>query len=142
MMEADKTKGPQCHYRLSEIKPNSKPEYEENKAALLATLPKIVRAGLKPAPTAPPTTKGTLGQNIPNPFTGTTTISYEIYTEGTVELQIFNAMGQLLKLLPQGTLVEGTYHTTISLAGMPVGIYHYALYVNGERVDAKKMVVK
>jgi serine protease AprX len=109
---------------------------------LLATLPKIVRAGFKPAPTAPPTTKGTLGQNIPNPFTGTTTISYAIYSEGVVEIHIFNAMGQLLKSLPQGTLVEGKYHTTISLAGMPAGMYHYALHVNGERVDAKKMAVK
>jgi len=59
------------------------------KATLLATLPQIkkVQTEEQPKPQNPqPFTgngkKGVLGQNVPNPVTGTTTISYEIYTEG------------------------------------------------------------
>jgi len=50
-------------------------------------------------------------------------------------------MGQLVKSLSQGTLKQGSYQAKISLAGVPVGLYHYTLLVNGERADAKKMVV-
>jgi hypothetical protein len=32
------------------------------------------------------------------------------------------------------------YGTTITVEGIPVGLYHYTLIVNGERSDAKIMV--
>jgi len=64
-----------------------------------------------------------------------------MYTEGIVEIRIYNISGQLLQALPQGTLGQGSYQATVSLAGLSAGMYHYALFVNGERVDAKKMVV-
>jgi hypothetical protein len=38
-------------------------------------------------------------------------------------------------------LPEGGYQAKVSVTGMAAGMYHYALFVNGERVDAKKMVV-
>jgi hypothetical protein len=44
-------------------------------------------------------------------------------------------------LLPQGTLVEGTYSMNISLTKLPAGMYHYILFVNGEQSDAKKLIV-
>jgi hypothetical protein len=84
---------------------------------------------------------GSLGQNVPNPATGTTTINYEIYTEGALEIRLYSISGQLLQTLPQGTLDKGNYQTKVSLANLPVGMYHYALFVNGERTDTKKMVV-
>ena len=141
MMEADTlgTKHAACHYTLVNIKPRSKQEYEENKTALLATLPQIKKTHSSNHPQT--STKGVLSQNIPNPTNGTTTINYEIYTEGAVEIQLYNSMGQLLQILPQGTLVEGQYQTTISLAEVPVGMYYYALFINKEKTDTKKMVV-
>jgi hypothetical protein len=51
-------------------------------------------------------------------------------------------MGQCVKTLPQKTSVVGKYQTTVSLADVPAGMYHYALFINGEKVDAKKMVVR
>ena len=129
-------------YRLANIKPHSKQEYETNKADLLATLPQV-KSQKPQTPYLTPQTdkKGALGQNIPNPATGITTIDFEIYTEGVVEIAIYNIAGQLVKSLPQGNLTEGNYQTKISLVGMPVGMYHYALFVNGERTDVKKMIV-
>jgi hypothetical protein len=128
------------HYKLANIKPKSKQEFEQNKTTLLATLPQIKNT--HSSPLIPHSSKkGALAQNTPNPANGTTTISYELYTEGTVELRIYNVMGQLLQTLPQGTLAEGKYQVTVLLTGMPNGIYSYALFVNGERTDAKKMVV-
>ena len=51
-------------------------------------------------------------------------------------------MGQLVKTMPQGTLKTGVHQVKISFAGLPAGLYHYTLLVNGERTDSKKVVVK
>ena len=144
LMEADTLGGSKgahhCSYRLAQVKPRSQKEYEVNKSTLLATLPQIKKPQTANA-NLPTAQKGALGQNIPNPTKGTTTIGYEIFTEGTVEIRIHNSLGQQIKALPQGTLTAGKYQTTVSLTGVPAGMYYYALYVNGERTDAKKLVV-
>ena len=115
------------------------------KSELLATLPRIEKPKSEQPTPQPanhnPNSAGVLGQNIPNPTNGITTISYETYTDGVVEIRIYNIMGQCVKTLPQGNLTDGKHQTTISLTGIPAGIYHYVLYVNGERADAKKMVI-
>ena len=146
MMEGDTlgTKGHSaCHYKLANIKPESKQEFEQNKTTLLATLPQIKKTHTShPKPHTSKT--GSVEQNVPNPVTGITTITYELYTEGAVEINIYNLSGQLVKSLSQGTQKEGKYQTTVSLVELvelPVGIYYYTLLVNGERVDAKKLVV-
>jgi tetratricopeptide (TPR) repeat protein len=149
MMEADTiggSKSGSAHYRLTEIKPASKQAFEENRAILLATLPQTTH---RPPQTdnpqtsnrTPHTSKGVLGECVPNPTNGNTTIYYEIYADGLVELNIYNTMGQLVQHLPQGTLTAGKYNTTVSVVGMPAGVYHYSLVVNGERTDSKKLVV-
>jgi len=153
MMEEDTMGGtrgkPACYYRLAEIKPKSRQEYETNKTTLLATLPQIKKSE-KPQTEEPPTAirtlsqpdkKGALGECVPNPTNGNALIFYEIYREGVVEIQIYNIMGQLVKTFPQGMLKQGNYKVKISFAGVPAGLYHYSLLVNGERVDVKKVVV-
>ncbi|MCL2511018.1 MAG: C25 family cysteine peptidase [Bacteroidales bacterium] len=125
--------------RFPGLIPKSKQAYEENKAELLATLPKTDAKSQHPL--ADTGKKGVLSQNIPNPAKGSTTIVYDVIEEGQVELRVYNQLGQLLQLLPQGTKKEGTYRIEISLAGLPAGMYYYSLLINGERADAKKMIV-
>jgi len=149
MMEADtlgKGKaGYFCYYRIPNIKPKSKMQYEENKSSLLATLPQIKKTKKdvsgEISVVGSEIKRGVLGECVPNPINGNATISYELFAGGVVEIQLFNSIGQLVKSLPQGTLTKGNYKTTISVVGMPVGVYHYTLVVNGERVDGKKVVV-
>ena len=147
MMEGDTANGAKsgnCYYRLAEIKPKSKQAYEENKATLLATLPQIKKTHTEEPqnPSQHKDQKGALGQCIPNPTNGNATISYEIYTDGIVEIRIYNSMGQLVKSVEQKTSVAGSYQAKISFAGVPAGLYHYTLLVNGERTDSKKVVVR
>ena len=151
MMESDTMNGGKsghyCHYRLPNIKPKSRMQYEENRSSLLATLPQIKKTkNDKNTPFNENITpfndkKGVLGECVPNPTNGNAAISYEIFTGGGVEIQVFNNIGQMVKSLPQGNLTKGNYKATISVAGLPVGVYHYTLVVNGERVDGKKVVV-
>jgi len=161
MMEGDTLGGTRggkhlCHYRLANMKPKSKQEYETTKTSLLATLPQTPNLAPQtpypipqtPHPTPLTSKNGALGDCIPNPTHGDATISYEIYKEGVVEIQIYNAMGQLVKTLPQGTLKPGSYQVKVSFAGLgrgsasaDRGVYHYTLLINGKRTDAKKVVV-
>jgi len=150
-MAADTTNGngefAKVMYRFRpDLKLQSKKEYEEKKTALLATLPQIKKPQTdhpQTPQTGKPQTdkKGALGQNTPNPATGITTIGYDIYTEGIVEIKIYNMLGQVMQTLSQGKQQPGSYQAKVTVSGMPAGIYHYALFVNGEKVDAKKMVV-
>jgi len=151
MMESDTVNGGKsghfCYYSLPNIKPKSRMQYEENKTTLLATLPQIKKpkndknTPLNENNTPLNDKKGVLGECVPNPTNGDATISYELFTGGVVEIQLFNSVGQMVKSLPQGKLSKGNYKTTISVVGLPVGVYHYTLVVNGERVDGKKVVV-
>jgi len=49
-------------------------------------------------------------------------------------------MGQFVKSVEQKTSVGG-HKSKISFVGFSAGLYHYTLFVNGERTDSKKVVV-
>ena len=51
----------------------------------------------------------------PNPFNSNTTISYNVAEEGKVSLNIYNLQGQLVDILVDGYLNEGTH--TIKWSG-------------------------
>jgi tetratricopeptide (TPR) repeat protein len=126
--------------RFPNIKPKSRVEFEKNKSALLATLPQK-KSVQKEQPLANGNPKGSLQQNIPNPANQTTTIIYELYAEGNIEIQIYNILGQQVQTIPFGIKKAGIFETEISLKTIPAGMYEYALFIDGIRIDAKKMIV-
>jgi hypothetical protein len=107
---------------------------------LLATLPQKNKSKTQ-QPSAGANPKGALGQNIPNPATESTTIVYELFGKGFAEIKIYNALGQLLQNIQQGMQEEGIYEVEISFEKIPAGLYQYALYIDGIKIDAKKLVV-
>lgn len=146
MMEADTTgtngaKSSVVYYNIAEIKPKSKQEYEINKASLLATLPQIKKPQIENHQMNYKDKKGSLGKCIPNPATGNAIITYEMYNEGMAEIRIYSVLGQLLQRLSQGYMQPGYYQTRLNISNLSTGIYHYSLFVNGEKTDAKKMIV-
>ncbi len=77
-------------------------------------------------------TRYRLEQNYPNPFNPTTTIRYQIPTQGQVKLEIFNTSGQVVKTLVNGTRQPGFYSTVWdgrNSSGQVVasGIYFYRI---------------
>jgi hypothetical protein len=145
-MEADTTglqskSRPVTFIRFPNIKPKSKADYEQNRSALLATLPQ--KSGLQ---TEQPVLyganhKGILYQNIPNPATKSTTIVYELFEKGSVEVRIYNSLGQLIQTALPGVQDQGMYEIEISLERIPSGLYQYALYIDNIKVDSRKLVV-
>jgi len=56
-------------------------------------------------------TKSLLAQNYPNPFNPETWIPYQLAKDATVTIRIYNAKGQLIRILPLGDQQAGIYVT-------------------------------
>ncbi len=81
-----------------------------------------------------------LGNNYPNPFSGTTLIKYRVRVTGHVRLTVIDPTGQELVKLVDDYTKEGEHQVTFDATGLPAGIYFYQLQVNGT-VETKKMVI-
>ncbi|UCG92214.1 MAG: T9SS type A sorting domain-containing protein, partial [candidate division WOR-3 bacterium] len=86
-----------------------------------------------------------LSQNMPNPFTRKTTISYQIPHGGYVSLKVYNIAGQLVRTLVGDPYNPGVYNIVWDgrdNEGSVVssGVYFYRLEI-GEYSVVKKMTV-
>jgi hypothetical protein len=81
-----------------------------------------------------------LEQNIPNPFTNTTTIGYMLPQKfSSAQIIIADKNGKVLKQLSLSGAGKGSVH--IDAAMLASGAYSYALYVDGKMIDSKQMVL-
>jgi hypothetical protein len=78
----------------------------------------------------------TIYPSYPNPFSGTTTISFTLKDEGYTRLDILNAMGQVVETLHEGVLAVGDHRFQWTNEGSP-GIYHYLLTTNRSRLSGR-----
>ena len=81
-----------------------------------------------------------LKQNYPNPFNPSTVISYSLPTAMQVKLNIYNALGQLVKAPVNTTMQAGTHSYTFDASNLASGLYMYTLEANGQ-VQTKKMLL-
>jgi hypothetical protein len=79
-----------------------------------------------------------LEQNIPNPFTNTTTIGYTLPQKfSSAQIIIADKNGKVLKQLTLSGAGKGSVH--VEAAMLASGAYSYALYVDGKMIDSKQM---
>lgn len=86
-----------------------------------------------------------LSQNYPNPFNQSTIISYQLPMNGSVELIIYNLMGQKVKTLTTGFQRAGDYSLIWDSRDkynqeVPSGIYVYCL-TTPDRIISRKMIL-
>lgn len=62
-----------------------------------------------------------VNQNYPNPFNPSTTISYTIPSNGHLQIQLYNELGQLINILKNGEVVKGHYNETITFNSLSSG---------------------
>ncbi|MFZ1798730.1 MAG: hypothetical protein WAU24_02610, partial [Chitinophagaceae bacterium] len=80
-----------------------------------------------------------LEQNIPNPFTNSTTINYSIPQKFTsAQIIITDQNGKVLKQLNVSGGGKGSLKVDAST--LSAGAYRYSLYVDGKLIDTKQMV--
>jgi len=84
--------------------------------------------------------KFALEQNYPNPFNPKTVISFSIPRAENIKLEVFNLVGQRVRVLVDDHLNAGTYALHFIAKDLPSGIYYYRLTA-GEFQQVKKMVL-
>ncbi|MBS4036204.1 MAG: T9SS type A sorting domain-containing protein [Ignavibacterium sp.] len=88
-----------------------------------------------------------LQQNYPNPFNPVTKITYALPSAATVELKVYNVLGQLITTLVNEEKPAGFYEVDFNAAdlpdrqaSLPSGVYMYRIQA-GEYVETKKMLL-
>lgn len=81
-----------------------------------------------------------LGQNSPNPFSDSTTISFYIPEEEEVTFEIFNSNIETIKKIEDVEYPAGKNEIVFNAENLPAGIYFYRLKL-GKFVEVKKMVI-
>ena len=64
-----------------------------------------------------------LYQNFPNPFNSSTTLSYTIPEPASIEIKLYNILGQEIMTLVSGMLNPGNYFYNLNVDNLPSGIY-------------------
>lgn len=82
-----------------------------------------------------------LKQNYPNPFNPSTTIEFAIPKAGFVSLKVYDITGKEISSDINVMMNPGAVKHNFNGSGLASGTYFYTLYVNGERIDTKKMVL-
>lgn len=81
-----------------------------------------------------------LNENFPNPFSQSTTISYQLKDEGFVSLKVFDAIGNEVTTLVNSRQTGGAHNVDFSANGLAGGVYYYTLTIDNQ-VRTNKMVI-
>ena len=101
-------------YRLKQI--DNDGQYEYSKEAEIEIIPN----------------KYILFQNYPNPFNPSTTIKYAIPYGSTVEIIIYNTIGQKVDEFNEGTKDAGYYDVVWEPKNLSSGVYFYSIIAKGK----------
>ncbi len=83
-----------------------------------------------------------LGQNFPNPFNPTTTITFALPAAGKVNLKIFNILGQEVMTVIDQQLPAGNHEIEVDASALPSGVYFYRLSYNNQKLTRKMTLIK
>ncbi|MDX2432828.1 MAG: sugar-binding protein [Bacteroides sp.] len=84
--------------------------------------------------------KISLKQNSPNPLGDLTSISYQIRSNNTVSLNIYDYQGREVAMLVNEHKLAGAYESVFDAGHLPEGLYFYKL-VAGSESTTKKMLI-
>ena len=82
-----------------------------------------------------------LSQNYPNPFNPTTNLEFGISNLGFVTLKVYDLLGKEVAVLVNENKPAGNYSVTFNGSNLSSGVYFYSLFVNGNPVDTKRMLL-
>lgn len=83
-----------------------------------------------------------LNHNYPNPFNPSTKISFGLPQRSNVLLRVFNALGEQVAELMNGSLEAGTHTYNFDASGLTSGIYIYSLQTDAGIISNKMTLIK
>jgi hypothetical protein len=82
-----------------------------------------------------------LGQNVPNPVSGVTSIDYSLTQNASVSFEVLDLTGKHIFSSNEGRKAAGSYAVSFDASELAAGMYSYSLVVNGEKLT-KRMIVR
>ena len=86
------------------------------------------------------TSKISLFQNHPNPFSSDTEIMLELSENADIQLKVYNAAGQVVDNLYDGMLLPGKHSFVFDANSLPGGVYISVLQVDGVSMSRKMLL--
>jgi hypothetical protein len=83
-----------------------------------------------------------LQQNAPNPFHGSTTVSFRVREAGPVVLNLYDLRGRLMRHVEAEVPADDLQQITLDGRGLPSGVYAYSLESHGRREWKRCLIVK
>ncbi len=84
---------------------------------------------------------GSLLNIAPNPFSGSSTVTYSLQSEQKVAMSLMDATGKLVATpLPAQTQSEGVYQFNLEAGSLPAGMYFLVLQL-GEKRETKRLIL-
>lgn len=83
----------------------------------------------------------TVGQNYPNPTSGSTEIGLTMKKSGKVTIEVYNALGEKVAIIANENLQAGEHVFTFDASVLSAGVYYYTITAGGFSAT-KKMVVQ
>jgi len=83
-----------------------------------------------------------LGQNAPNPFSGSTLISYRVAKPGPVILRVYDLRGHLVREVSGQASDLNLQQLTLDARDLASGVYSYSLESNGQKAWKRCIIVK
>jgi len=81
-----------------------------------------------------------LAQNFPNPFSETTHFNINLLEKSDVNIDVFNASGQLIKQFQFDQLANGPHQLTLNFENIKTGVYLYNLTAGNSKYNGKMIV--
>jgi len=81
-----------------------------------------------------------LEQNYPNPFNPSTTVEFSLPHAATVNVEVFNVLGEKVATLVAGQLPAGRHRTVWNASGAGSGVYFYRMLA-GDYSDTRRMML-
>ena len=100
------------------------------------TQPVAARGG---ASTTAPLAQST--QAYPNPFNGSTTITYSLAQDGPVSVEVYNTLGRKVRTLVMGAETAGNYEVKFEAGNLACGTYLFKV-ITAESVTTKRLMLQ
>ena len=81
-----------------------------------------------------------LSQNYPNPFNPSTTIKFQLPTDGFVTLKVYDILGNEVTTLINEQKPKGRYELNFNASSLASGVYIYKIQT-GSFISSKKMML-
>jgi len=86
--------------------------------------------------------QASLNECYPNPFNNSAIISYQLPTDDEVKLTVFNAQGQVVKVLLNQRQSSGFHTLKFNANGLNSGVYFYRLQNSSQTLTKRALLLK